>query len=55
MKKISIVLMTLCFALSANAFAGTKHHHKHMHHAKPAATAPAAAPSAPAAAETPAK
>ena len=42
MKKISIVLMALCFALSANAFAGTKHHHKH--HAKPAATSKAAAP-----------
>ncbi len=47
MKKISIVLMTVCFALSANAFAGTKHHHKHMHHAKPAATA-AASPAVPA-------
>ncbi len=51
MKKISIVLMTICFALSANAFAGTKHHAK-KHHAKkaemsaPAAPAPAAAPAA---------
>lgn len=49
MKKISIVLMAVCFALSANAFAGTKHHSKHMHHAKKAAmaapaTTPAAAP-----------
>ena len=52
MKNLSIILMTVCFALSANAFAGTKHHHKHMHHAKPAA---AAAPSASAATETPAK
>ena len=52
MKKISIVLMAACFALSANAFAGTKHHHKH--HAKPAATAKApATPAAPA--EMPAK
>jgi hypothetical protein len=43
-KKISIVLMTLCFALSANAFAGTKHHAK-KHHAK---KAEAAAPAVPA-------
>lgn len=47
MKKISIALMAVCFALSANAFAGTKHH-KHMHHAKKAEMAkPAAAPAAP--------
>ena len=48
MKKISIVLMTLCFALSANAFAGTKHHAKKHHAKKAEATAPAA-PAAPAA------
>ena len=53
MKKISIVLMAACFGLSANAFAGTKHHHKH--HAKPAATAKAAAPAPAAPAEMPAK
>ena len=47
MKKISLVLMTLCFALSANAFAGTKHH-KHMHHAKKAAMTAPATPAAPA-------
>jgi hypothetical protein len=47
-KKISIVLMTLCFALSANAFAGTKHHAKKHHAKKAEATAPAA-PAAPAA------
>jgi hypothetical protein len=40
-KKISIVLMTLCFALSANAFAGTKHHAKKHHAKKAEATAPA--------------
>jgi len=50
MKKISIVLMTLCFALSANAFAGTKHHAKKHHAKKAEATAPATpAPAAPAA------
>ena len=43
MKKISIVVMAVSFALSANAFAGTKHQ-KHMHHAKPVASAKAAAP-----------
>jgi hypothetical protein len=49
-KKISIVLMTLCFALSANAFAGTKHHAKKHHAKKAEATAPATpAPAAPAA------
>ena len=45
MKRISIVLMTVCFALSANAFAGTKHQ-KHMHHAKPVAAAKITAPAA---------
>ena len=49
MKKISLVLMTLCFALSANAFAAGKHHHKHMAKAgkaTPTAAAPAATPAA---------
>ncbi len=49
MKKISIVLMTICFALSANAFAAGKHHHKHMAKATkatPVAAAPAVAPAA---------
>jgi len=41
MKKVSIILMALCFALSANAFASVKHHSKHKHHAKSVATTPA--------------
>jgi hypothetical protein len=52
MKKITIVLMAACFALSANAFAASKHHVKHKHHAKPVAAAPAV-PASPS--ETPAK
>lgn len=54
MKKTAVVLMTVCVALSANAFAAGKQKHKHTHHKKAAVTTPANT-ATPAAAEVPAK
>ncbi|WP_020184038.1 hypothetical protein [Methylotenera sp. 1P/1] len=45
MKKISLVILTVMVALSANAFAAGKHHTKHPHATK-STVAPAPAPAA---------